>query len=82
MAIIQIWTSCKNYSYIAATAHFIDENCNFSSFSLVSLGFINGRHQAENLEKALLKIINNFDLKNIIIGTVADNAKKRCKMFK
>ncbi len=55
------------------------DHYNFSSEFLrlrtVVANYINGRHQAENLKEALLKIINNFDLKNKIIGIVADNAK-------
>ena len=68
------WTSVQNYSYITATAHFIDENFNFNNISL-GFNYINGRHQAENLKDALLKIINDFDLKNKIVAIVADNAR-------
>ena len=41
----------------------------------MGFNYINGRHQAENLKDALLKIINDFDLKNKIVAIVADNAR-------
>ena len=56
------WTSVQNYSYITATAYFIDENFNFNNISL-GFNYINGRHQAENLKDAPRKMINDFDFK-------------------
>ena len=53
------WTSCQNYSCIPATAHFISDITNFISFCL-GFAYLNGRHDADNLKEALLKIIEKF----------------------
>ena len=41
------WTSCQNYSYISATAHFISDKTNFISFCF-GFAYLNGRHDAVN----------------------------------
>ena len=60
------WTSCQNYSYIPATAHFI-------SFCL-GFAYLNGRHDADNLKEALLKIVAKFKVDDKIMNIVSDNA--------
>ena len=67
------WTSCQNYSYISATAHFISEKTNFISFCL-GFAYLNGRHEADNLKEALLKILEKFKVEDKIISVVSDNA--------
>ena len=67
------YTSCQNYSYISATAHFISEKTNFISFCL-GFAYVNGRHQAEDLKDALQKIFDNYKMEGKIMGIVSDNA--------
>ncbi|XP_065662597.1 uncharacterized protein LOC136085236 [Hydra vulgaris] len=67
------WTSCQNYSYISATAHFISDKTNFISFCL-GFAYLNGRHDADNLKEALLKIVEKFKVDDKIMSIVSDNA--------
>ncbi|XP_065642184.1 uncharacterized protein LOC136073856 [Hydra vulgaris] len=67
------WTSCQNYSYISATAHFISEKNNFISFCL-GFAYLNGCHDADNLKDALLKILEKFKVDDKIMSVVSDNA--------
>ena len=67
------WTSCQNYSYISATAHFISDKTNFISFCL-GFAYLNGRHDADNLKEALLKIVEKYKVDDKIISVVSDNA--------
>ena len=67
------WTSCQNYSYISATAHFISDKTNFISFCL-GFAYLNGRHDADNLKEALLKIVAKFKVDDKIMSIVSDNA--------
>ena len=67
------WTSCQNYSYISATAHFISDKTNFISFCL-GFAYLNGRHESENLKESLLKIFDRFKVDDKIISVVSDNA--------
>ncbi|XP_065642585.1 uncharacterized protein LOC136074209 [Hydra vulgaris] len=66
------WTSCQNYSYISATAHFISDKTNFISFCL-GFAYLNGSHDADNLKEALLKIVEKFKVDDKIMS-IADNA--------
>ncbi|XP_065665445.1 uncharacterized protein LOC136086877 [Hydra vulgaris] len=67
------WTSCRNYSYISETAHFISDKTNFISFCL-GFAYLNGRHDADNLKEALLKIVEKFKDDDKIMSIVSDNA--------
>ena len=67
------WTSCQNYSYISATAHLISDKTNFISFCL-GFAYLNGRHDADNLKEALLKIVAKFKVDDKIMSIVSDNA--------
>ena len=40
----------------------------------MGFAYINGRHHADNLKDALLKIFDNFKLEDKIMGIVSDNA--------
>ena len=67
------WTSCQNYSYISATAHFISDETNIISFCL-GFAYLNGRHNADNLKEALLKIVEKFKVDDKKMSIVSDNA--------
>ena len=67
------WTPYQSYSYISATAHFISDKTSFISFCL-GFAYLNGRHDADNLKEALLKIVEKFKVNDKIMSIVSDNA--------
>lgn len=67
------WTSCHNESYVAFTAHFIDENWDLNSY-LLEVAEMTERHTAENLSERIESMIVNWSLQNRVPAIVHDNA--------
>ncbi|XP_065368779.1 E3 SUMO-protein ligase ZBED1-like [Calliphora vicina] len=67
------WTSKTNVSYLAVTAHYIDDDTNLKSH-LIACDEFGERHTAENLTNYLEKIMSDFEINNKITAVVSDNA--------
>lgn len=67
------WTSSNNESYIAVTAHFIDDETNLCSILLTCHAF-NDRHTSENLCDFLRNVMIEWDILNKVTAVVSDNA--------
>jgi len=69
------WTSSTNESYIAYTAHFIDERYELKS-CLLECSAYTDRHTAENLRDEMYRVATEWDVKNKIVAVISDNAAK------
>ena len=67
------WTSICTQNYIAVTAHYITENFHLGSCLLDCFKFTD-RHMAENLKTELLKVVDEWGIKDKIVAVVTDNA--------
>ena len=67
------WTSCHNESYVAFTAHFINENWDLNSY-LLEVAEMTESHTADNLSDRIERIISNWSLQNRVSAVVHDNA--------
>ncbi|BET02152.1 hATC [Nesidiocoris tenuis] len=67
------WTSRANESYIAITAHFIDEDYHFKSV-LLKCGAFTGSHTSANLSQELETVLDEWNLSEKLIFAVSDNA--------
>ena len=67
------WTSLKNESYVAVTAHFIDNDCCLKSYLLASFKF-NGKHTSENIANELKRMTEEWGIQDKIVACTTDNA--------
>lgn len=67
------WTSMTTDSYIALTAHFIDDECIMRSVLLDCFNF-NDRHTSENLLNEINRVLIKWGIQDKIIAVVTDNA--------
>lgn len=67
------WTSRANISYVAVTAHFINNDTQLTSY-LLSCSEFKDRHTADNLNKFLKQVISDFEITNKVSAIVSDNA--------
>ncbi|XP_053593384.1 E3 SUMO-protein ligase ZBED1-like [Microplitis demolitor] len=67
------WTSSNNESYIAVTAHFIDDETKLCSILLTCEAF-NDRHTSENLCDFLRNVMIDWDILHKVTAVVSDNA--------
>ena len=67
------WTSVQNYSYIALTAHFLDNNFKISSYCLAVRHIIGG-HFGCNLSSYISDIMNEYDITSKVTHITSDNA--------
>uniref|UniRef100_A0A6P7F9Q3 Zinc finger BED domain-containing protein 4-like n=1 Tax=Diabrotica virgifera virgifera TaxID=50390 RepID=A0A6P7F9Q3_DIAVI len=67
------WTSRANESYIAVTAHYIDEHSKLCSSTLGCIQY-NERHSAENMFNFLKNIMKEWQISHKIAAVVSDNA--------
>ena len=74
------WTSINNESYVAITAHYIDEDTNMSSI-LIGCQHFTARHTAVQMSSLLIEQVNNRGLFNKITMIVSDNAANMVVLF-
>ena len=67
------WTSSTNQSYIAYTAHFINDQYDLKS-CLLECSPYTDRHTAENLRDELYRVTSEWNIKDKIVAVVSDNA--------
>lgn len=67
------WTSRANTSFIAITAHYIDENTNLISYLIGCEEFLE-RHTAEHLCNFIKTILHDFEISNKVTAIISDNA--------
>ena len=67
------WTSVNNDSFLAITAHFLDEETNMCSKLLGCVEF-NEKHTAANLADKLHETAREWNIDYKIVGIVTDNA--------
>jgi hypothetical protein len=58
---IDIWTSPNNKSFIAAIAHYIDDNWNIRDL-LVDFGLISGRHDGANIADGFFNVLTDYNI--------------------
>ncbi|CAG9840938.1 unnamed protein product [Diabrotica balteata] len=66
------WTSRSNESYIAVTAHYIDEQSKLCSFTIGYIQY-NERHTAENMLDFLKNKIQEWQISHKIDAVLSDN---------
>jgi len=67
------WTSVKNESYTAVTAHYIDKDCILKTY-LLSCFKYSESHTSENLKNELIRVVSEWGLQNKIAACTSDNA--------
>lgn len=67
------WTSINNDSYVALTAHYIDDNTKLTSFFL-GCHYFTDRHTAAALSTFLQDLVKKWGIGHLITMTVSDNA--------
>lgn len=67
------WTSINNESYVAVTAHYIDDDTKMSSI-LIGCQHFTARHTAVEMSSLLIEQVNKWGLVNKITMIVSDNA--------
>lgn len=67
------WSSSNNDSYLALTAHFINDSFQLESILLDCLP-IEGSHTSKNLAETIKKITDSYGLSDKILIVVSDNA--------
>ncbi|KAL0808545.1 hypothetical protein ABMA28_012990 [Loxostege sticticalis] len=68
-----IWTSSVNDAYLGVTAHYIDKDFNLKSVLLDCVP-MSGSHTAENIKSIVIRILQDFKLKEKVLIMVTDNA--------
>ncbi|KAJ8709373.1 hypothetical protein PYW07_009199 [Mythimna separata] len=68
-----IWTSSVNDAYLGVTAHYIDNTYNLKSV-LLECAPMCGSHTAENIKNIVVRIVQDFKLKEKVLIMVTDNA--------
>jgi hypothetical protein len=68
-----LWTSVNNHSFIAVTAHFINEDGKLTSV-LMECDHFKERHTAVNIASFLMTLAGTWNLSNKITAVVTDNA--------
>jgi hypothetical protein len=58
---LDIWTSPNNKSFIAAIAHYIDEDWNIHDV-LVDFGLMSGRHGGANVADGFFNVITDYKI--------------------
>ena len=73
------WTSPFQASFLAVTAHWIDDNWEQKD---VTLGFehLKGSHTGEALMQAFIKVVERFNLQQKIISITSDNGSNVLKL--
>jgi len=66
------WTSVNNTSFMAVTAHFLNENMEFKSHCLDCTEF-SDCHTAENIGEKLKEITRTWDISYKVTAIVSDN---------
>ncbi|XP_073973000.1 E3 SUMO-protein ligase ZBED1-like [Rhodnius prolixus] len=66
------WTSVNNESFIAITAHYIDQNTNLQTHLLKCTSY-SERHTANNLASHLQSTVQEWELTNKVTAVVTDN---------
>ena len=67
------WTSMNNDSFIAITAHFIDNNTILKNYLLDCVQY-SDTHTATNLTSFLKSVFQEWNIENEIVAIVSDNA--------
>lgn len=67
------WTSVNNTSFMAVTAHILNENMEFKSYCLECTEF-SDRHTAQNIADRLKLIASTWNIENKVTAIVSDNA--------
>ena len=68
-----IWTSSVNDAYLGLTAHYIDEAFKMKSI-LLDCTVLSGSHTADNIKENVVRIVQNWNLKDKVLIIVTDNA--------
>lgn len=75
------WTSPTGTSFLAVTAHWVDQHWNLQD---VTLGFerLIGSHNAKVLLQAFVNVVERFGLQRKIMAITTDNGSNVLKMVK
>lgn len=74
------WTSRNTESFIAVTIHFINDDFKLISV-LLDCTVMFGSHTGQQLSTEILRILEEWDLKDKVIMGVSDNASNICSAF-
>lgn len=74
------WTNPFQSSFLAVTAHWIDDNWTQQD---VTLGFehLKGSHTGEALMQAFIKVVERFDLRQKVMSITSDNGSNVLKFM-
>lgn len=67
------WTSCHNESYVAVTAHYLNDSWTLQNY-LLEVAEMTERHTADNLSERITGIIENWNVEGRVSAIVHDNA--------
>lgn len=67
------WTSVNNTSFMAVTAHFLNDNMELKSYCLDCTEF-NDRHTGQNIGDRIMTIARAWDIDYKVTAVVSDNA--------
>ena len=69
-----MWTGCHSRSYMAVTAHTINDDWKMKSFCLATHKIVDA-HTADNIADELSAIITEWQLDTKVLGITTDNAR-------
>jgi hypothetical protein len=67
------WTSMCTQNYIAVTAHFVSADWHLESCLLECFQY-GERHTADNLRDELMRVVNDWEIREKVVAVVTDNA--------
>lgn len=76
-----VWTSKNQMSFFGFTIHFIDDNWVMQQ-NLLAFKFLEGEHDGKSLSEAFLKVIDEYEIADRLLGVTADNASNNSTMIK
>ena len=76
-----VWTATNNLPALAIVAHFADEKLKRQDL-LLALQGIQGQHTGENLAAMIIKVLDNFKIRNRLGYFVGDNATVNDKILR
>src|SRR6266542_4404063 len=72
---MDMWTSINALGILAITIHFVNDDWKFEHFVL-DVFFLPSPHDALTIKNAVVKVMNNLNIGNHLIGITSDNEAK------
>ncbi len=75
-----LWTSKNQLSFFGVTIHSFDNDWKLNE-GLLAFKFLEGEHDGISLSKALIEVLEDYEIADRLLGVTADNASNNMKMM-